>query len=92
MAKKAKTQENWSQVKVRAEQLLDCFMKTSLELCENATILMEVETAEESADIESFGYVATGAFLSTCIVPDPPAFATVCKEVTLSVQTCDANT
>ena len=36
LTKKSKSQEDWSQVKVRAEQLLPRFSETSLELCENA--------------------------------------------------------
>ena len=91
LSKKAKSQADWSQVKVRAEQLLHRFSETSLELCENATILTEVQTDQVCADIESFGYVATGACPSKCIVPDPPPFGVVGKEMTFSVQTCSAS-
>ena len=91
LTKKAQSQENWTQVKIRVEQLLCRFSEASLELCENTTILVEVETDQVSTDIESFGYVATGACPSKCTVPGPLSFGVIGKETTFSVQTCSTS-
>ena len=64
---------DWSEIHEEIEHLLAKFSEISLDLFENADIAVEVVTDHLISEIESFGYVVTGASPSKSTVTGLPS-------------------
>ena len=82
--------DDWSGVDVEAEHVLAKFSEISLELCENVDIALEVNSDHVIGEIESFGYVATGASPNKSTVTGLPSRLAVGREVNVRVHTHSA--